>query len=111
MKGYELYCWRQDGQHRFTLLPGTNRNKTPAEVFGSLDTALFDEEGCALDRGVTLNEILTAIERLPLREGLVVYAVSHPPTDELEYSRVSEDVAHALRSKAEELGLHVLGLP
>ncbi len=33
-KGVELYSWREPGyeQWRFSLLPGTNRNKTLAEV-------------------------------------------------------------------------------
>ena len=31
-KGYELYSWQADGNWRYALLPGTNRNKTQAEV-------------------------------------------------------------------------------
>jgi len=111
MKGYELYCWQQDGQHRFTLLIGTNRDKTPAEVFGSPDITLLNERGAPVDQGVTLDATLTEIGRLPSGEFLVVYPVRYPPSDELEYIRLPEDVAHALRSKAEELGLYLLGLP
>lgn len=36
MKGLELYLWKdhaEGGEVRFTLLPGTNRNKTEAEVW------------------------------------------------------------------------------
>jgi hypothetical protein len=32
MKGYELYSWPQDNQWRFTLITGTNRNKTTDEI-------------------------------------------------------------------------------
>lgn len=32
MKGYELYSWQPDGQWHFTLISGTNRPKTLAEV-------------------------------------------------------------------------------
>ncbi len=32
MKGYELYSWQDAGQWRFTLITGTNRNKTLGEV-------------------------------------------------------------------------------
>jgi hypothetical protein len=32
MKGYELYSWLQDDQWRFTLITGTNRNKTLEEI-------------------------------------------------------------------------------
>jgi hypothetical protein len=32
MKGYELYSWAQDNQWCFTLITGTNRNKTVDEI-------------------------------------------------------------------------------
>ena len=32
MKGWELYVWQQDGDTYFSLLPGTNRLKTDAEI-------------------------------------------------------------------------------
>lgn len=32
MKGWELYIWQQDGDTYFSLLPGTNRLKTDAEI-------------------------------------------------------------------------------
>jgi len=31
-KGYELYSWREGGEWRFTLITGTNRNKSCAEI-------------------------------------------------------------------------------
>jgi len=31
MKGYELYSWQEEGQWHFTLVTGTNRNKTLSE--------------------------------------------------------------------------------
>lgn len=33
MKGFDLYAWKKDGNIFFTLLPGTNRNKTTAEIY------------------------------------------------------------------------------
>lgn len=32
MKGYELYSWQDAGQWHFTLITGTNRNKTLSEI-------------------------------------------------------------------------------
>jgi hypothetical protein len=32
MKGYELYSWQDGGQWRFSLLIGTNREKTVEEI-------------------------------------------------------------------------------
>ena len=31
-KGFELYSWEKNGQWMFSLLIGTNRNKTPDEI-------------------------------------------------------------------------------
>ncbi|MBI5295373.1 MAG: hypothetical protein HY869_07840 [Chloroflexi bacterium] len=35
MKGYELYSWEQDGQWYFSVLIGTNREKTLDEIQAS----------------------------------------------------------------------------
>lgn len=43
MKGYELYSWQEDGQWAFSLLAGTNRQKTLDEI-RSADTSLTDVE-------------------------------------------------------------------
>lgn len=32
MKGYELYSWQEGGQWKFSLLIGTNREKTLGEI-------------------------------------------------------------------------------
>jgi hypothetical protein len=110
MKGYELYCWQRDGSYHFTLLPGTNRNKLPGDVFVSPEEASGNTSGLAITV-VGLNAVLAEIARLPSDELLVVYAVRYPPADELEFLHVPEDVAYALRDKAEELGVKLLGLP
>ncbi len=33
MKGFDLYAWKKDGNMFFTLLRGTNRNKTSKEIY------------------------------------------------------------------------------
>jgi hypothetical protein len=38
MKGYELYSWLENGQWQFTLITGTNRNKTLEELTSEEDT-------------------------------------------------------------------------
>jgi len=37
MKGYELYSWPVDGKWHFTLITGTNRNKTVEEITSGED--------------------------------------------------------------------------
>ena len=44
MKGYELYSWQDGDQWKFSLLVGTNREKTPDEI-KSADTVLPGIDG------------------------------------------------------------------
>ena len=37
IKGYELYSWEQDGRWRYTLITGTNRNKSTQEIISADD--------------------------------------------------------------------------
>ena len=53
MKGYELYSWQDNGQWKFSLLPGTNREKTIDEI-KSIDTVLLD-----------INSLKSAIGNIP----------------------------------------------
>jgi hypothetical protein len=41
MKGYELYSWQEGGQWKFSILVGTNREKSLEEI-KSADTILSD---------------------------------------------------------------------
>jgi hypothetical protein len=43
MKGYELYSWQENGQWHFTLITGTNRNKTPDEITAESNAVSTDE--------------------------------------------------------------------
>ena len=43
MKGYELYAWEEGGELRFTLITGTNRQKSLNEVkVGAVDVRAID---------------------------------------------------------------------
>lgn len=41
-KGYDLFSWLQNGEWNFTLISGTNRSKTAAEVMSPTDTVTAD---------------------------------------------------------------------
>jgi hypothetical protein len=45
MKGYELYSWSEDSQWHFTLITGTNRNKTLEEIISNEDF-ISEAGGC-----------------------------------------------------------------
>ena len=59
MKGWELYSWQEDGRWYFSLLEGTNRAKTIAEVHAG-DTRLDGIDGLkpAL-QGIAAGQLVT----------------------------------------------------
>ena len=72
MKGYELYSWQAGGQWRFSLLMGTNREKTLTEI-KSADTIL---------RG--MDALKSALEKVPSGQYITWStreAMSFPPDD------------------------------
>src|SRR4030042_198608 len=44
-KGHELYSWQEDSQWPFTLITGTNRNKTLEEIIANVNTVSADGWG------------------------------------------------------------------
>jgi hypothetical protein len=72
MKGYELYSWQQDGQWHFTLITGTNRNKTLEEIISPSNTVT--EDGWVQIHVVSVDEIKAVLARMP--QGEEVYWLS-----------------------------------
>jgi hypothetical protein len=66
MKGYELYSWLEGDQWKFSLLIGTNREKTLDEI-QSTDAALegVDALRSALE-GVSVGQTITWLAKEPL---------------------------------------------
>lgn len=83
MKGYELYSWRESGEWKFSLLVGTNREKSLEEI-KSAETVFSGVE-----------ELTSALERMP--EGQYVTwsskeTLEFPPDDIIEQvEKVCED--------------------
>ena len=53
MKGYELYSWQEGNQWKFSMLVGTNREKTLDEI-KSIDTILPD-----------VDALISTLEKVP----------------------------------------------
>ena len=75
MKGYELYRWQEGGQWKFSIMVGTNREKSLEEI-QSAETSFSGVE-----------ELTVALERMP--EGQYVTwssreTLSFPPEDIIE---------------------------
>lgn len=72
MKGYELYSWQDSSQWRFSLLVGTNREKTLDEI-KSTDTVLLD-----------VDALISALEKVPSGQYITWLSketLSFPPDD------------------------------
>lgn len=83
MKGYELYSWQDGGQWRFSLLVGTNREKTLDEI-KSTDTVLLG-----------VDALKSALEKVPSGQYITWSSketLSFPPDDIVkQVEKVSED--------------------
>jgi hypothetical protein len=102
MKGWELYTWQDAGQTWFTLLPGTNRGKTAAEVFSNpRDTN--GPDGIAITVA-GLDALGGVLARLPAGETVTILALRYPAT-ELERVATPDAVEGYARSAAAQLGL------
>jgi hypothetical protein len=66
MKGYELYSWQENGQWHFTLITGTNRNKTLDEIISPSN--IVTEAEWVQIHVVGVETIKTVLSRLPQSE-------------------------------------------
>jgi hypothetical protein len=65
-KGYELYWWSEDGQWHFSLITGTDRNKSLEEIVS--DEYIVSEDGWVHIHVVGVEAIETVLSRLPQNE-------------------------------------------
>jgi hypothetical protein len=75
MKGYELYSWEKDGEWFFSILVGTNREKTLEEI-QSTDATL---------QGV--DELIAALKSIPAGQYITWSAfdpLAFPPEDMIQ---------------------------
>jgi hypothetical protein len=69
MKGYELYSWAEDSQWHFTLITGTNRNKTLEEIISNVN--IISEDGWVHIHVVGVEAIKTVLSRLLQNEEIL----------------------------------------
>ncbi len=103
MKGWELYVWSADGEPRFSLLVGTNRLKTPAEIFGDQQ----QDSKVAPAVNVDLAGIRAGLAQLAPGNEIVVWGVRRVSTETRALVPVTDDVAARLRDYANEFGLQM----
>ena len=66
LKGYELYSWPVGDNWYFTLITGTNRNKTLAEI--TSQDNIISENGWVKITGLGFQELIVILDRLPRSE-------------------------------------------
>ena len=69
MKGYELYSWSENNQWHFTLVTGTNRDKTLEEIVST--TNIISQDGWVHVHVLGVDEIKTVLSRLPQSEDIL----------------------------------------
>jgi len=107
-KGYELYSWEEEGQWHFTLITGTNRNKTAEEICSRED--VISETEWVRVQVIGVNAIRAVLSKLPQGEEIVWLdsprSEQTPPGD-IEFMFPPEQIIGSVREHAEESGLNL----
>jgi len=90
MSGYELYSWMEDGQWRFTLMTGTDRDKTLVEIISRED--FISEAGWEEIHVLGIDGLKVVFNKLP--KGEEVYWLARPRAVE----QVPENIIFGLPS-------------
>lgn len=94
LKGYELYSWQEGDDWHFTLVTGTNRNKTVAEILSR--EPLVTGDGWVHIHATGVDELKGTLSRIPAGEFVMWFSqfygeggesITLPPQD------IVEDVA------------------
>jgi hypothetical protein len=103
MKGYELYSWQDDGRWHFTLITGTNRNKTLEEITSG--EYYISETGWVNIHCTDVKTIKTALGKLPPGQWITWRDGSFVSGDGM-LARPPQNVIDDVRNFAVEHGLN-----
>ena len=106
IKGYELYSWQADGQWFFTLITGTNRNKTVDEIVTGDD--FIRSDGWVVLHAIGEQGAEVLFDRVPAGE-FVIWNAGHivNPDNQVEmtFTYPPDDMVNNIKSYAEKLGI------
>ncbi len=106
MKGYELYSWQEAGQWHFTLITGTNRNKTLEEVTTGENKE--GEDGWVNIHVIGVEEVKAVLSRVPAKE-FISWSGSGTVTQEegadIKLVLPPEDIVNQIKDHAEKCGI------
>jgi hypothetical protein len=106
MKGYELYSWQEDNQWHFTLITGTNRTKTMAEITSEEDS--ISESGWVKARVEGVDAVKNVLSRLPQGESVFwcdELHIGQTAGTDIEIQLPPEQITDILKEHAERCGL------
>jgi len=110
-KGYELYSWQKDGQWHFTLITGTNRNKTVEEVVSGTE---YISETDFLNIHVTGSDALLAVlSKVPQNETVswVNWGLTGEATAGVTFSLPDPSVIEQCKARAAAAGFALMVPP
>jgi hypothetical protein len=106
MKGYELYSWQEEGQWHFTLITGTNRNKTLEEIITGEN--VVSQDGWVRIHAVGVDETKILLSRL-LKNEFVFWNDARwiEPTQQadIELTFPPEEIIDTIKEHAKQCGL------
>jgi hypothetical protein len=109
MKGYELYSWLQDNKWHFTLITGTNRNKTLEEIISDED--FISEAGWVQIHVIGVDAIKTVFSKLPQHEEIFWLAglrSEQTPQDGVNITLPTGPTIDAIKDHAVRCGLNFM---
>lgn len=109
MKGYELYSWSEDSQWHFTLITGTNRNKTLEEIISNEDG--IPEVGWVQIHVVGVDAIKAVLSKLPQGEEILWLArprAEQTPPGNINFMLPPEPTIDRIKEYAGQCGLDLL---
>jgi hypothetical protein len=105
MKGYELYSWSEDDQWHFTLITGTNRNKTLDEITSEEDS--ISEAGWIKGTVIDVDAVKNVLSKLPQDEFVIWLAEMRDQTEpaDIKIQLPPEQTTDAITAFAGQCGL------
>ena len=107
MDGYELYSWQQDNQWNYTLITGTDRDKTTQEIITANNTVTSD--GWVNIHVVGVDALEAVLARVPHSD--FVSWVSGRPSDSVQFGVTfalpPSDIVNAIKTYAAQSGLNL----
>jgi hypothetical protein len=108
MDGYELYSWQQGSQWNYTLITGTNRDKTTQEIITANNTVTSD--GWVNIHVTGLDALEAVFNRIPHSD--FVSWVSGRPADSAQFGVTfaipPADILSAIKTYADRYGLNLI---